>query len=71
MGIDFVDASGRPRPHADIEEALLWVKGRIVRPDFKDPAGVIHCVTIKDALEELLALRGLIEKARKDNQEPT
>jgi len=63
MTPDFVDASGQPRPDADIEEALLWAKKRIIRPDFSDPAGVIHCVTIKDALEELLRIRAAARKA--------
>lgn len=59
MSEDFVDATGKPRPQDQVEAALLWVKKRIIRPDLKDPEGVIHCVTIKDALEELLALRRL------------
>jgi len=63
MTFDAVDSSGKPRPDAEIEQALDWAKRRIIRPDFKDPEGVIMCVTIKDALEELLAYRA---KARKD-----
>ena len=63
MSIDSVDTSGKPRPDAEIEQALQWAKKRIIRPDFKDPEGVIMCVTIKDALEELLAFRA---KARRE-----
>ncbi len=63
MSVDCEDTSGRPRPADEIEAALLWVKKRIIRPDFKDPEGVIHSITIKDALEELLGLRELIRKA--------
>lgn len=66
MGIDFVDATGKPRPDAEIQQALDWVKKRIVNPDFKDPEGVILCVTIKDALTELLAIRKFIAKARQE-----
>jgi hypothetical protein len=68
MTIDFVDSSGRPRPEAEIEQALGWVKKRIVRPDFSDPEGLILCVTIKDALEELLALRRIIAKAQSQGE---
>jgi hypothetical protein len=57
MGMEFIDASGKPRPDEEIEAALLWVKKQIIRPNLKDPEGVICCVTIKDALEELLARR--------------
>lgn len=57
MSVDSIDASGTPRPTMEIEAALLWVKKRIIRPDFRDPEGVILCVTIKNALEELLAIR--------------
>lgn len=64
MSMDFVDANGKPRPTEEIEAALLWVKKGIIRPDFKDPEGVIWRVTIKDALEELLAIRKFMTKAR-------
>jgi len=63
--MEFIDKSGHPRPSAEVEEALHWVKMRIVKPDFSDPAGIIHCVTIKDALEELLLIRKLIEGQKK------
>jgi hypothetical protein len=69
MGIDFVDASGQLRPSEEIEAALLWVKKRILRPDFKDPEGVGLCITIKDALEELLAIRGIMAKAKAESME--
>lgn len=59
-----IDSSGRPRPEAEIEQALEWVKKKIVRPDFSDPEGVILCVTIKDALTELLEIRRIIAKAK-------
>jgi hypothetical protein len=62
--MDFVDMSGRPRPEAEIEQALHWVKKKIVRADFSDPEGIINCVTIKDALTELLALRQFVMKQR-------
>lgn len=64
MSVDFVDANGRLRPSEEIEAALLWVKKRIVRPDFTDPEGVMLCITIKDSLEELLAIRGLMAEAK-------
>ena len=69
MSVDFVDASGRSRPSEDLEAALVWVKKKIIRADLKDPEGVIHCVAIKDALEELLAIRGVIEKAKRESDE--
>jgi hypothetical protein len=69
MSVDFVDANGRLRPSEEIEAALLWVKKGIVRPDFKDPEGVICRVTIKDALEELLAIRGIVAKARVESDD--
>lgn len=64
MTIDFVDSTGKPRPAEEIEQALQWVRGKIIKIDFSDPAGVIHCVTIKDALEELLRIRALLDKKR-------
>lgn len=69
MSMNFVDASGKPRDSSEIEEALIWVKKRIVRPDFSDPEGVILCITIKDALEELLAMREVIQKMREKGKE--
>lgn len=51
------DVSGEPRPDDEIEAALLWVKKRIIRPNYADPEGVIYCVTIKDALQELMSFR--------------
>jgi hypothetical protein len=67
MTIDFIDASGRPRPEAEIEQALQWVKGKIVKVDFSDPAGVIHCMTIKDALTELLSIRKFLREKGETN----
>ena len=66
--MNFVDATGQPRPDSDIEQALTWVSKKIVRPDLKDPEGVICCVTIRGALQELLQLRAAArkEKAEKD-----
>ena len=64
MTIEFEDVSGQPRPDDEIEQALVWAKKRILRPDTRDPEGVIMCITIKDALEELLALRRAIRKTK-------
>lgn len=66
--LNFVDATGRPRPALEIEQALQWVKGKIVKVDFSDPVGIIHCVTIKDALEELLRIRAFIERAKAERE---
>jgi hypothetical protein len=59
--MDIVDASGTPRPDDEVEEALQAVKLWIVKePTAMGPDGmprVLHLVVIKDALEELLALR--------------
>lgn len=68
--MEFVDTSGQPRRTDDIEAALLWVKKGIVRPDFRDPEGVIHRVTIKDALEELLAIRQAMAKTKPPSDGP-
>lgn len=67
MGVEFVDANGRLTPMEDLEAALLWIKKRVVRPDLKDPEGVIVCLTIKYALEELLAIRGIMAKAKAES----
>jgi len=67
MAMDFIDANGKPRRSAEIEDALHWAKTKIVRPDMADPAGVIHCVTIKDALQELLTLRRAAKSALATN----
>jgi hypothetical protein len=64
MTLDFVDATGQPRPDDDIEMALAWVSKKIIRPDFKDPEGVICCVTIREALQELLQIRAAIRKVK-------
>jgi len=59
--MEFVDASGKPRPDEDLEAALQAVKVWIVRePLAKGPDGIprmIHLVVINDALKELLAIR--------------
>lgn len=68
--MDIKDTTGEPRPASEIEQALFWVKKKIIRPDFKDPEGVIMCVTIKDALEELLALREVIAKSKDRGPKP-
>lgn len=60
--------TGQPRPDRDLEEALHWVKKKIIRPDFSDPEGVIMCGTIKDALEELLQMRAMIRKGREEGK---
>jgi hypothetical protein len=61
VSMDFVDTSGEPRPDVDLEQALQAVKVWIVKePTAMGPDGlprVIHLIVIKDALEELLALR--------------
>jgi hypothetical protein len=66
MSVDFVDASGKLTPSEDIEASLLWINKKIVKPDVKDPEGVMLCLTIKYALEELLAIRGVMAKAKAD-----
>lgn len=66
MTISFIDSTGKPRPASEIELALQWAKKKIVRPDYKDPEGIIMCVTIKDALEELLTIRAFLDKAKAD-----
>jgi hypothetical protein len=68
MTMEFIDKTGQPRPDQEIEEALHWVKKKIIRPDFSDPEGTIHCITIKDALEELLKVREIIRKGRNEGQ---
>lgn len=59
--MEIVDASGQPRPERDLEEALYAVKLWIIKePLALGPDGIpktIHLVVIKDALEELLAIR--------------
>lgn len=67
--MDFIDATGEPRPDTELEQALEWVKKKIIRPDFKDPEGVILCVTIKDALMELLVIRRAIAKEKAESKE--
>jgi hypothetical protein len=66
--MEFIGVTGEPRPTEDIEAALLWVKKKIVRVDVSDPEGVMHALTIKDALTELLFLRKAIESARARNK---
>jgi hypothetical protein len=66
MTLDVDDKSGCPRTPGEIQGALLWAKKKIVRADFGDPEGLIHCVVIKDALEELLMLRAIIANAKEN-----
>lgn len=67
--MDIIDSSGLPRPDREVEDALHAVKVWIVKePTAMGPDGaprVFHLIVIKDALEELLALRrarGTIER---------
>lgn len=60
--IESEDVSGRPRPLRDIEAALRFVEADMIAnmtrmgPATTGPA-VIHLVTIRDALRELVGLR--------------
>jgi len=66
--MNMVDVTGQPRPDSDIEQAIVWVSKKIIRPDLKDPEGVICCVTIRQALQELLQLRAIVRKAKGEKE---
>ena len=55
--MEIKDLTGTPRRDDEVEAALQAVKEKIVRHPLADPAMTIHYITIKDALEELLASR--------------
>lgn len=63
--MEIKDVSGTPRPDCDIEAALQAVKERIIRGPTE--VFVLHLITIKDALEELLSVR----RAAKPSSPPT
>jgi hypothetical protein len=66
--IDMNDVTGTPRPARDIELALGYVtKQMVIDPTALSKDGVprlMHYTVIRDALQELLALRKLVEAAR-------
>jgi hypothetical protein len=66
--IDMEDTTGTPRPERDIEEALKYVtKQMVIDPMAMSKDGVpriIHYVVIREALQEVLAVRKLLAAAR-------
>lgn len=66
--MQFEDVTGTPRPRADIEAALKCIMSEMIKnPMAMSKSGeplMIHYIVIKDALQELLALRELVERAK-------
>lgn len=66
--MDFEDVTGQPRSREDIEAALKCVLSEMIKnPMAMSKTGeplMIHYIVIKDALQELLALREVISRAR-------
>ena len=54
--IGAIDKSDEPRTLEELREALSVVKQGIIRCDFSSPL-TIHLTVIKDALDELIAVR--------------
>ena len=62
MGVEMEDATGKPRPIADVEAALRWVEAEmIVNPTRMGPKdtgpAVMHLIVIRDVLREYLIAR--------------
>ncbi|KKN52376.1 hypothetical protein LCGC14_0612930 [marine sediment metagenome] len=61
MPIEVKDITGEPRSKEDLLAALVIVKKEIIKADFSNPLLFLQFPIIKDALEELLLLRKVIE----------
>jgi hypothetical protein len=71
--MEFEDVTGTPRPERDILEALRFAEAEMITNPARMGAkntgsALIHYVTIRDALKELLILRELLN-SRKDPKE--
>jgi hypothetical protein len=67
VSVEVEDDSGRPRSERDIRAAINFVSAEMVANPMHMGAhdtgpAVIHYLTIRDALTELLALRVFLEK---------
>ena len=61
-----IDKTGEPRTEQELQESLLAVKMAIIKFDIGSPL-TIHLTVIKDALEELLAIREFIRSKQSES----
>jgi len=58
----FIDRSGESRSDEDVKAAIERVEKEIVRADFSNPELFVQLPTIREGLNELLKLRGVVRE---------